>query len=166
MYDSLHRPARRERQRFRQALRKFGRVLLGNDPLTPYLGVSTGRPTMFRQGKKRGHSTFSESLWSIPIYACLTRAFIGRVLREHRESVGLPSFLFPLPLPMVLKGAAKGYPRLRVRSCRLHVLEAGHPCCSNCGRRTRPFGGRAFREHGSNVGVLPLHSLISLPTSR
>src|SRR5207244_3231921 len=42
-------------------------------------------------------------------------------------------------------------------------ITAEHPCCSNCGRRTRPFGGCAFREHGSNVGVLPLLS-ISLPS--
>jgi hypothetical protein len=39
--------------------------------------------------------------------------------------------------------------------CGFRFIVAGHPCCSNCGRRTRPFGGRAFREHGSNVGVLP-----------
>ena len=31
----------------------------------------------------------------------------------------------------------------------------GHPCWSTCGRRTRPFPGRAFREHRINVGVLP-----------
>ena len=39
----------------------------------------------------------------------------------------------------------------------------GTHVCPNCGRRTRPFLGRAFREHGSNVGVLPLsHSCISI----
>jgi hypothetical protein len=32
----------------------------------------------------------------------------------------------------------------------------GHPCWSTCGRRTRPFSGRAFREHRTNVGVLPI----------
>jgi hypothetical protein len=31
----------------------------------------------------------------------------------------------------------------------------GHPCWSTCGRRTRSFLGRAFREHRINVGVLP-----------
>ncbi len=35
-------------------------------------------------------------------------------------------------------------------------LLEGHPCWSMCGRRTRPFSGRAFREHRTNVGVLPL----------
>ena len=35
-------------------------------------------------------------------------------------------------------------------------LLEGHPCWSTCGRRTRPFSGRAFREHRTNVGVLPL----------
>jgi hypothetical protein len=29
----------------------------------------------------------------------------------------------------------------------------GHPCWSKCGRRTRPFSGRAFREHRTNMGV-------------
>ena len=31
----------------------------------------------------------------------------------------------------------------------------GHPCWSTCGRRTRPFSWRAFREHRANVGVIP-----------
>jgi hypothetical protein len=31
-----------------------------------------------------------------------------------------------------------------------------HSCWSKCGRRTRPFSGRAFREHRTNVGALPL----------
>jgi len=32
----------------------------------------------------------------------------------------------------------------------------GYPCWSKCGRRTRPFSGRAFREHRANVGALPI----------
>jgi hypothetical protein len=32
----------------------------------------------------------------------------------------------------------------------------GHPCWSKCGRRTGPFSGRAFREHRTNLGVLPI----------
>jgi len=35
-------------------------------------------------------------------------------------------------------------------------LLEGHPCWSKCGRRTRPFSGRAFREHRTNMGVLPI----------
>ena len=35
-------------------------------------------------------------------------------------------------------------------------LLEGHACWSTCGRRTRPFSGRAFREHRTNVGVLPI----------
>jgi hypothetical protein len=31
-----------------------------------------------------------------------------------------------------------------------------HPCWSKCARRTRPFSGRAFREHRTYVGVLPI----------
>src|SRR6185503_572227 len=38
-------------------------------------------------------------------------------------------------------------------------LLEGHPCWSTCGRRTRPFSGRAFREHRTNVGVLPIPTL-------
>lgn len=53
------------------------------------------------RGKKRRHSTFSESLWSIPRYACLTRAFIGRVLRGHRESLDFSSLSFSLSIPPV-----------------------------------------------------------------
>jgi hypothetical protein len=34
-------------------------------------------------------------------------------------------------------------------------LLEGHPCWFRCGRRTRPFSGRAFREHRTNVGVIP-----------
>ena len=34
-------------------------------------------------------------------------------------------------------------------------LLEGHPCWAMCDRRTRPFSGRAFREHRTNVGVLP-----------
>jgi len=32
------------------------------------------------------------------------------------------------------------------------LLLEGHPCWSTCGRRTRPFSGRAFRKHRTNVG--------------
>ena len=35
-------------------------------------------------------------------------------------------------------------------------LLEGHACWSTCGRRTRPFSGRAFREHRTNVSVLPI----------
>ena len=31
-----------------------------------------------------------------------------------------------------------------------------YPCWSTCGRRTRPFSGRVFREHRTTVGVLPI----------
>jgi hypothetical protein len=34
-------------------------------------------------------------------------------------------------------------------------LLEGHPRWAKCGRRTRPFCGRAFREHKTNMGVLP-----------
>jgi len=37
-------------------------------------------------------------------------------------------------------------------------LLEGHPCWSTCGRRTRPFSGRAFREHRTNVSALPILS--------
>ena len=39
----------------------------------------------------------------------------------------------------------------------------GHPCWSRCGRRTRPFSGRAFREHRANVGVLPILLIVRVP---
>jgi hypothetical protein len=39
-------------------------------------------------------------------------------------------------------------------------LLEGHPCWSKCGRRTRPFLGRAFREHRTNVGVLPIPLIV------
>jgi|SRR6267378_385150 len=35
-------------------------------------------------------------------------------------------------------------------------LLEGQACWSTCGRRTRPFTERAFREHTTNVGVLPI----------
>ncbi len=38
-------------------------------------------------------------------------------------------------------------------------LLEGRSCWSKCGRRTRPFSGRAFREHRTNVGVLPSPSI-------
>ena len=43
------------------------------------------------------------------------------------------------------------------------------PCCSGnfrrlkLRRRTSPFSGRAFREQGSNVGIVPFHSLFLSP---
>src|SRR5438309_940730 len=42
-------------------------------------------------------------------------------------------------------------------------LLEGHPCWSTCGRRTRPFSGRAFREHRTNVGALPILSIVGAP---
>ena len=33
--------------------------------------------------------------------------------------------------------------------------QEGHPCWSKCARRTRSFSGRAFREHRTNMDVLP-----------
>ncbi len=43
-------------------------------------------------------------------------------------------------------------------------LLEGHSCWSKCGRRTRPFSGRAFREHRTNVGVLPPFSPLTDPS--
>ena len=45
----------------------------------------------------------------------------------------------------------------------LSLLLEGHPCWSTCGRRTRPFLGRAFREHRINVGVLPILLIVRVP---
>ena len=42
----------------------------------------------------------------------------------------------------------------------------GHPCWSMCGRRTRPFSGRAFREHRTNVGVLPIPFIVRVLQAR
>ena len=39
----------------------------------------------------------------------------------------------------------------------------GFPCWSRCGRRTRPFSGRAFREHRTNVGALPIFFIVRIP---
>ena len=50
-------------------------------------------------------------------------------------------------------------PTLMIPSSSLDFsLLEGHSCWSKCGRRTRPFSGRAFREHMANVSVLPSHS--------
>ena len=46
------------------------------------------------------------------------------------------------------------------------LLLEGHPCWSKCGRRTRPFSGRAFREHRTNVGVLPLLFIVRVPRAQ
>ncbi len=35
-----------------------------------------------------------------------------------------------------------------------------------CGRRTRPFSGRAFREHRTNVGVLPIFFIVGALRAR
>jgi hypothetical protein len=56
-----------------------------------------------------------------------------RVSNEHRRSIKLIR------------------PTLLVSS-----LWEGYPCWSKCGRRTRPFSGRAFREHRTNMGALPI----------
>ena len=57
-----------------------------------------------------------------------------RASNRHRRSIKLilPSLLASLPgrVPMLVR----------------------------CGRRTRPFSGRAFREHRTNVGALPIFS--------
>ena len=45
-------------------------------------------------------------------------------------------------------------------------LLEGHPCWSKCGRRTRPFSGRAFREHRTNVGVLPILFIVRILRAR
>jgi hypothetical protein len=45
-------------------------------------------------------------------------------------------------------------------------LLEGHSCWSTCGRRTRPFSGRAFREHRTNVGALPILSYRARSASR
>jgi len=41
-----------------------------------------------------------------------------------------------------------------------------HPCWSTCGRRTRPFSGRAFREHRTNMGVLPILFIVRVLRAR
>ena len=45
------------------------------------------------------------------------------------------------------------------RSLAFPLLER-HPCWSTCGRRTRPFSGRAFRENRTNVGALPIRFIV------
>ena len=45
-------------------------------------------------------------------------------------------------------------------------LTEGHPCSSMCGRRTRPFSRRAFREHRINMGALPIFSIVGAPRAR
>ena len=45
-------------------------------------------------------------------------------------------------------------------------LLEGHPCWATCGRRTRPFSGRAFREHRTNVGALPILFIVGAPRAR
>src|SRR6267143_5887520 len=39
----------------------------------------------------------------------------------------------------------------------LFLLE-WHPYWSHCGRRARPFGGRALREQGNSMGAIPVPS--------
>ena len=55
--------------------------------------------------------------WFAPNCARPTRAFVGRALREHRESPGLPSFLsFPLLLlcGIVLEGVGRWFSTARI----------------------------------------------------
>jgi hypothetical protein len=40
------------------------------------------------------------------------------------------------------------------------------PRWSTCGRRTRPFRGRAFREHRTNVGALPILFIVRVLRAR
>ena len=99
--------------------------------------------------------------WRFPTCARSTRGVRDRALREHRNHL---VYLLSLELARVFSpGMAPVLVSLRPSSevtddpsklARFSFLE-GHPCWSKCGRRTRPFGGRAFREHRTNVGVLP-----------
>ena len=83
------------------------------------------------------------------------RGLLGRALREHRRSSGsIPSSVLPC--------AHRTIYMFLPSSLVLPLLE-GHPCWSKCGRRTRPFSGRAFREHRTNVGVLPPFSPLTDP---
>ena len=55
-------------------------------------------------------------------------------------------------------GDHQARPLIFLPSSLAYPLSEGHPCWSTCGRRTRPFSGRAFREHRTNVGALPIFS--------
>ena len=59
-----------------------------------------------------------------------------------------PSFLMILPSSLALP------------------LWDGHPCWSTCARRTRPFSGRAFREHRINVGIRPILFIVRVLRAR
>src|SRR6267143_6594784 len=41
----------------------------------------------------------------------------------------------------------------------LFLLE-WHPYWSHCGRRARPFGGRALREQGTSMGAIPVSFIV------
>ena len=89
--------------------------------------------------------------------------FIVRVLRARRAP-GRSSFIPPSCSRASFQGWAGRFSNARVERVRFYNAPSklarcafleGHPCWSTCGRRTRPFLGRAFREHRTNVGVLP-----------
>ena len=81
-------------------------------------------------------------------------------------------FYIPKPL-LYYKGSSRGGPSLRA-SDDMHALSKlarfslNRVAWStlNCARLTRAFGGRAFREHRTNVGVLPFLFIVRVLRSR
>jgi len=68
------------------------------------------------------------------------------------------------PYISLLIGSGRGCPLLRAsnehhpsncsfKACFHFILGREYPCWSACGRRTRPFSGRAFREHMTSMGT-------------
>ena len=96
--------------------------------------------------------------------------FPSCAFREHRRPTDthIPSLSSNPPSP--LRGVAEAALYCAHRtiymlppSSLVFPLLEGHSCWSKCGRRTRPFSGRAFREHRTNVGALPPFSPLTDP---
>ena len=101
----------------------------------------------------------SPSTISIPFSSIRRVAWRVSIVRASNEGS---------PRPRVARAQKSAWPFLLYPSqllSRISFLE-GHPCWSTCGRRTRPFLGRAFREHRTNVGVLPLLFIVRVLRAR
>ena len=79
--------------------------------------------------------------------------------QKYTKLTNLP----PFPRAHVERHSSKW---LTLPNLLIPLLPEGHPCWSKCGRRARPFRGRALRERRANVGVLPILCIVGVPRAQ
>ena len=79
--------------------------------------------------------------------------------QKYTKLTNLP----PFPRAHVERHSSKW---LTLPNLLIPLLPEGHRRWSKCGRRARPFRGRALRERRANVGVLPILCIVGVPRAQ